>query len=270
MKKRLIAILAYSLFWLVFFFFSSLFFIATHSREAFQFSAGALAATFLHGIKLDISATSYILILPMLLMIPGIYFNGKWFNRFLFWYTSLIIIISSVIVVADTLLYKYWGFRMDYTALQYLNTPKEVVASVTFIQISMVVLAVVLVSVAFILLFNKVIRRFFEGFEQIRRFWLPSVLFLLLLFGSLIIPIRGGIGIAPINAGTVYFSDDMFINHTAINVIWNVGSSVFNKKPAANPYMYGDLNSAKEIVDSLTVKRGNIVKVLNNPGPNIL
>ncbi len=270
MKKRLIAILAYSLFWLVFFFFARLFFIATHSREAFQFSAGALAATFLHGIKLDISATSYILILPMLLMIPGIYFNGKWFNRFLFWYTSLIIIISSVIVVADTLLYKYWGFRMDYTALQYLNTPKEVVASVTFLQIFLVSLAVILISLVFILLYNKIVSRLSDGFDRIKRFWFPAMLFFLLLWGALIIPVRGGMGIAPINAGTVYFSNDMFVNHTAINVTWNVGSSVFNKKPTTNPYSYGDLNSAKEMVKSLIVKNGNIDKLLNNPKPNIL
>ena len=270
MKKRLIAILAYSLFWLVFLFFARLFFIATHSREAFQFSAGALAATFLHGIKLDISATSYILILPMLLMIPGIYFNGKWFNRFLLWYTSLIIIISSIIVVADTLLYKYWGFRMDYTALQYLNTPKEVVASVTFLQILLVSLAVILISLVFILLYNKIVSRLSDGFDRIRRFWFPAMLFFLLLWGALIIPVRGGVGIAPINAGTVYFSNDMFVNHTAINVTWNVGSSVFNKKPTTNPYSYGDLNSAKEMVKSLIVKNGNIVKLLNNPKPNIL
>src|SRR4030043_2091798 len=98
MKKRLIAILVYSFFWLVVFFFARLFFIFTHFREAFQFSAETLSATFLHGIKLDISATSYILILPMLLMIPGIFFTGKWFARFIKWYTYLIILISSGII----------------------------------------------------------------------------------------------------------------------------------------------------------------------------
>jgi phosphoglycerol transferase MdoB-like AlkP superfamily enzyme len=270
MKKRLKAIIAYSLFWLVFFFFARFFFIATHFREAFQFSAGTLAATFVHGIKLDISAISYILILPMLIMVPGIYFNGNWFRHFLRWYTYLLIVISSGITVADTLLYKYWGFRMDYTALQYLNTPKEVVASVTFLQILMVIMTVVIISVIFIFLYNKLIDRLFKGFDRIRRLWLPAMLFFLVLWGALIIPIRGGVGLAPINAGTVYFSDETFVNHTAINVTWNVGASVYNKKPATNPYSYGDLDSAKAIVASLTAKGGKIVKVLNNPRPNIL
>jgi phosphoglycerol transferase MdoB-like AlkP superfamily enzyme len=269
MKKRLIAILSYMLFWLAFFIFARLFFIATHYSEAFQFNLGYLAATFLHGIKLDISVTSYILIVPMLLMIPGIYFNGIWFRRFLKWYTCLIIPISAMIVVSDTLLYKYWGFRMDYTALQYLNTPKEVVANVTAFQIAMVALTVTLISFIFIWLYIKLIDRLFGNFDR-ARIWPVAMLVFTILFCALIIPIRGGVGIAPINAGTVYFSDDMFLNHTAINVTWNVGSSVINKKPVVNPYKYGDLNSAKELVDSLTVKSGPPVKLLNNTRPNIL
>ncbi|MCX6302280.1 MAG: sulfatase-like hydrolase/transferase [Bacteroidia bacterium] len=269
MKKRFIALLSYLLFWLVFFIIARLFFITTHYSEAFQFNLGSLAATFLHGIKLDISVTGYILILPMLLMIPGIYFNGTWFRRFLKWYTCLIILISSIIVVSDTLLYKYWGFRMDYTALQYLNTPKEVVANVTAFQIAMVALTVMLISFIFIWLYIKLIDRLFDGFDR-ARIWPVAMLIFTILFCALIIPIRGGVGIAPINAGTVYFSDDMFLNHTAINVTWNVGSSVINKKPVDNPYKYGDLNSAKELVDSLTVKSGTTVKILSNNRPNIL
>ena len=269
MKKRLIAILAYSLFWVAFFIFARLFFIATHYREAFQFGAGTLAATFVHGIKLDISATSYILILPLLLMIPGVYFSGSWFKSFLKWYTYLIIIISAIITVSDSLLYKYWGFRMDYTALQYLSTPKEAAASVTLLQMASVTIAVILISVLFIIIYNRSVNRLLNGFERVR-LWFPAVLFFLLLFGSLIIPIRGGVGIAPINAGTVYFSDDIFINHTAVNVTWNVGSSVFNRKPAENPYIFGGHEEAVKMVDSLTVKGGEIVKVLNNPRPNIL
>ncbi len=64
----------------------------------------------------------------------------------------------------------------------------------------------------------------------------------MVLLGSLIIPIRGGFGIAPINAGTVYFSHKMFLNHAAINAIWNVGTSAFTQKPVKNPYTFGDLS----------------------------
>jgi phosphoglycerol transferase MdoB-like AlkP superfamily enzyme len=269
MKKRLTAILAYALFWLLFFFTARLFFILTHFREAFQFNPLMLASTFSHGIKLDISAVGYVLLIPMLLMIPGIYFSSKWFGVFMKWYTCAIIIISSIIVVSDTLLYKYWGFRMDYTPLIYLKTPKEAMASVTSLQTAGVILGIILLSSAFIILYRKVMNKFFDGFERIR-FWLPAVIFFSLFWASLLIPIRGGVGIAPINAGTVYFCDEMFLNHTAINVVWNLGSSVINQKPVSNPYQFGDLAEAKALADSLTVKRGSPLKVINNARPNIL
>ena len=93
----------------------------------------------------------------------------------------------------------------------------------------------------------------FSGAENIRH-KLPVTAFFLILFGSLIIPVRGGVGLAPINAGTVYFSENMFANHASINVVWNVGSSYFNRKPSVNPYSFGDLDRAVAIRDSLTVK----------------
>ena len=85
----------------------------------------------------------------------------------------------------------------------------------------------------------------------------------MVLLGSLIIPIRGGFGIAPINAGTVYFSQKMFLNHTAINAIWNVGTSAFTQKPVKNPYTFGDLTEAQDLVDTLMAKQGVPEKVLN-------
>jgi phosphoglycerol transferase MdoB-like AlkP superfamily enzyme len=62
----------------------------------------------------------------------------------------------------------------------------------------------------------------------------------------------------------------MFVNHSAINVVWNVGASYFNRKPLKNPYEFGDLSSSREVVDSLTAKKGNPRKVLNNTSPNII
>ena len=269
MKKRLIAFSCYALFWLAFFFAARLFFILTQYREAFQYGFGTLAATFYHGLKLDISITAYFFIIPLLIAIPGIWFNGKWYRYFIKWYTFILIFVSAAVFVGDTYLYKYWGFRMDYTPLLYLKTPKDAAASVTVTQMIGFLFFCVAISLLFIFLYRKFIDRLFSGFERVR-FWLPAILFFMILWGSLIIPIRGGFGIAPINAGSVYFNENMFVNHTAINVVWNVGSSVFNQKPLSNPYAYGDLATAKAIADSLTQKKGTPEKVLNNSRPNIL
>ena len=269
MKKRLIAIVFYAFFWILFFFSARFFFILTQFQEASVSGFGSMAATFWYGIRLDISATGYIFLIPLFLMIPGVYFSGNWFRVFIRWYTCIIIVISACIIVSDTMLYKYWGFRMDMTPLLYLKTPKDAAASVTTVQFIEVISAIVLISLLFIILYRKFIDRLFAGFERIRS-WMPAVVFLMILWGSLIIPIRGGFGLAPINAGSVYFSDDMFANHTAVNVVWNLGSSFINKKPSENPYVFGDLESARAMRDSLVAEGGDPVKILNNQRPDIL
>ncbi|MBN2862757.1 MAG: LTA synthase family protein [Bacteroidales bacterium] len=269
MRKRLIAILFYALFWLVFFAVARLFFILTHFNEASGHPFTILAATFWYGLTLDLSATGYIMLIPLLLLIPNIYFNRDWYRIFLKWYTYAIIVISSVIIVTDTLLYKYWGFRMDHTVLFYLRTPKEALASVTFLQIMAVILLIVLLSAVFIFVYSRYVSNFFHNFGRIR-LWIPAMLFFLILFGSLIIPIRGGIGIAPVNAGSVYFSNEVFINHTAVNVVWNTGDSFVNRKPVKNPYIFYDLPEARELTGSLTARGDDPVRLVNTKRPNIL
>jgi hypothetical protein len=120
---------------MAFFFAARLFFILFQFKEASQFSLGTLAATFWYGLKLDISVTSYFLVFPVMLAIPGIYFNGNWYKSFMKYYTWLIIIFSSAIIVSDANLYTYWGFRMDITPVLYLKTPKEAMASVSTFKI---------------------------------------------------------------------------------------------------------------------------------------
>jgi len=269
MFKRVVSIICYALFWLVFFSIARLFFILVQHHSAFQNSFVDLIGTFGHGIKLDISTTGYFMILPLMMAIPEIYFNGNWYRIFLRWYTYFLIVFSSFIIVADVNLYSYWGFRMDFTPLLYLKTPKEALASISTFKIIQALFLVFALSALFIFIYNKFIDRFFKGFERIR-YRIPAMLLFTILWAALIIPIRGGFGVAPINAGAVYFSDKMFLNHTAINAVWNVGYSGFGQRPVKNPYVFGDLSKATGIVDSLTIKGGNPGKVLNLSRPNIM
>jgi phosphoglycerol transferase MdoB-like AlkP superfamily enzyme len=269
MKRRLNALCYYAIFWLLFFLIARLFFISVQYRDAFQNSFGELLATFWHGAKLDISTIGYYLLVPVLATIPGVWFTGNWYKFFIKWYSYILIVFSSVIVVSDANLYSYWGFRMDYTPMLYLKTPGEAMASVSTMKIILFFITIILIASFFIFIYNKLIDRLLSGFEKVR-YWLPGVMFFMILWGALIIPIRGGFGVAPINAGTVYFSQKMFLNHTAINAIWNFGTSAFTQKPVKNPYEFTDLSSATTLVDNLTVKNGIPEQVLNSNRPNIL
>jgi phosphoglycerol transferase MdoB-like AlkP superfamily enzyme len=269
MKKRLIALGYYSVFWLIYFFFARLFFILMQFHIAFKENIGGLSGTFLYGSKLDISTIGYYLILPVLFAIISLYFNRDWYRFFIRWYTYILIVFSTVVVVGDANLYSYWGFRMDYTPMLYLKTPGEAMASVSTMKVILFFITITFIASFFIFVYNKLIDRLFGGLERMR-YWLPGMLFFLILWGALLIPMRGGFGVAPINAGTVYFSKKMFLNHTAINAVWNVGTSAFTQKPVKNPYEFGDLKTASAIVDTLTVKRGITKKVLNSSRPNVI
>lgn len=269
MKRRFIAISFYSVFWMAFFVFARLLFIVFQYRLALQNDPGELPATFWHGAKLDISTTGYYLLIPVLTAIPGIYFNGNWYKILLRWYSYIVIVFSSIIVISDANLYSYWGFRMDYTPMLYLRTPGEAMASVSTIEAILFFSSIILLSAFFILIYNKLIDRLFSDFEKVS-YRFPWTILFMVLFTSLIIPIRGGFGIAPINAGTVYFSQKMFLNHTSINAIWNVGTSAFTQKPVKNPYIFSDPAEAAILVDKLTVNKGIPDKVLNSNRPNII
>jgi len=269
MKKRFTAFLYFAIFWLVFFVFARLFFILYQYHDSFQYGFGELLATFWNGSKLDISTTGYFLLTPVLFAIPGLYFNGNWYRYFIRWYSYFLIVLSSVILISDANLYSYWGFRMDYTPMLYIKTPGEAMASVSTMKAIMFFISIILLSSFFIYIYKKFIDKFFGGFKRVR-YIIPGILSLMIFWGALIIPIRGGFGVAPINAGSVYFSNKMFLNHTAINAIWNVGTSAFTHKPVKNPYEFGDLAAAKNLVDNITLKRGVPEKVLKSSKPNIL
>jgi phosphoglycerol transferase MdoB-like AlkP superfamily enzyme len=259
----------FSAFWLLFFFFARCYFLVTHLREATASGLNVIAGTFSHGIKLDISATGYILILPLLVSLFFIWTGGKWYKAFLKWYTWIILLAASVIIITDSVLYTYWGYRMDYTPFMYLKTPKEAAASVTTGTIILMISGILFITGIFGMVYSKAFNKL--NISPVRDgLRIPATLLFMILCGSLIIPIRGGLGVAPVYAGSVYFSENMFANHASVNVVWNVGSSFINRKPANNPYLFIDMDTAQSITDSLTAKAGITEMVLNNQRPNIL
>ncbi len=269
MKKRLLAFLSYTIFWIVFFFFARLFFLLVQYKSSFPNTASDLLGTFLNGVKLDISTTGYYLLLPLFAAIPGLWFNGNWFSYFIKWYSYILIGFSAIIIVSDSSLYSYWGFRMDYTPMLYLRTPGEAMASVSTPGLITYSVTITLIAFLFIYVYNLLIDRLFKNFERVRPL-LPAMLFFMILWGALIIPIRGGFGVAPINAGSVYFSNKMFLNHAAINAVWNVGTTAFTQKPVKNPYEFTSQTDAIAVAGALTQNQGTPVKVLNTAKPNIL
>ena len=245
------------------------YFIIVQHDEASNFGLKIFFSSFMHGFKLDLSATCYLLLIPLLVAIPGIYFTGNWYKTFLKKYTFIFIAVITAVVVSDAQIYTYWAFRLEYTSLEYIRNPGEAVASLAKGEIYSYLIPFIIFSAGYIFTANRLINRTFSDLPAIR-YPVPGIFVLLFLIAFLIIPIRGGTGTVPLNVSASYFSESMFPNHAAVNVTWNLAHTTIYRKPVKNPYIFTTSEEAAADVRELTLDSGSTLKVLNNEKANVI
>ncbi len=219
---------------------------------------------------MDVSFTSYICILPFLLLFIEAFFVQFKAKKIIRFYTVVVSIILSFITTADLELYSAWGYRMDATPLQYLKSPKEMGGTISSAPLLSLFIICVLLSTFFIWFYRKYIDNFFSQANQKENIFLRiCITFLLFIF--LFVPIRGGIQKIPMNQSDVYFSPNLFADHAALNLPWNVVHSILNKNSEQNPFDYFSKEKAQQLVDNL-YKTGpvKIPSILSVKHPNII
>ena len=210
--------------WTVLVFLMAKCFFMFFNHEGHPFSAADVWSVLSHGFTLDLSTALYILTVPILATIVGLWVAGlpkaagimRWVMRI--WFV-VVAIALSLAFVADTSLYPFWGFKLDASCLQYLSTPTEAMASVSAGY--MVVRFEVWVLAAFIIYKGYPVFRLRPASKKLLR-----TLFYLLLLPVVIIGIRGGMHESTTNIGQVYFSQNQFLNHSAVNPVFSFLSSL--------------------------------------------
>jgi len=269
MKKRLIYTALTVLFWMTFFFVTRMIFILFNVNETTGLSLVDYLAIQWHGMKMDLSVTAYLLILPFLFLIGTSFTRKPVFYVFSKIYTIIMLVLTILIAGIDARLYRYWGFRLDITPLIYMNTPKEAFASVTFGDFFLPILVGIVLFVSFWIFYRRVIE---PAIKKFRPDFLICPIGFLFLTVLLVIPIRGGLGIAPLNVGSVYFHENMFANHAAINVNWNAIYSWTKKDRLTKQYRYMPTERADSLFTELQTKpgKGKPVSLLKSSQPNII
>ncbi|MCB9252377.1 MAG: sulfatase-like hydrolase/transferase [Flavobacteriales bacterium] len=219
MYKKALKILVYFLFWVVFFLLGKILFFIITGSTAIKHSFTDLAASLIHGLWLDLSIAGYFTLIFCVLNSLTVYvpkirshvINGL--NLFL-------LFTASLAVVSNAVLYTYWSVPLDFNALRYLENPQEAEASINWVKmIWPLLLGAVLFWLGF--RFVKKMKLIATSEKKLKDRLGSSALYL--MFASLcIIPIRGGIGIVPVNLSFVYFHNQIYPNHAAYNPIWNV------------------------------------------------
>ena len=106
-----------------------------------------------HGLSLDLSVSFYILILPLLLVALSLWIRiPRWVMPV---YAGIIAIALALAFVADASLYPFWGFKLNATCLQYLETPKEAFASVSAGYIALRIAAIAVIALVIYKVYPK-------------------------------------------------------------------------------------------------------------------
>lgn len=250
MYAKLKFLFFYYLSWLIFFEGLRLVFVLYHLPHTEGIPFSSMLGSFWYGLRMDLSVAAYILAPVCLFVILSLFL--RFFQHLLIYriYTLLVLLLVCLISLADLEVYNAWGFRMDAGPLRFLNTPREAMASVSHLPLLWISLLFLLAYGLFYFCFRWLMRRIF--FQQQNRQKGLTAFVLLLVAAALILPIRGGWQLAPLNQSAVYFSQHQFANHAAINASWNFLHSFFSKANIRkNPYRYWSAETAKHIADSL-------------------
>ena len=267
MYKRLSFFLFYTIFWLTYFYVAKLIFLFYEYSLSFQMPLSDWVRVFFYGSRIDISTVGYLLGIPALTLSFTAFIDSRHTARILNVYTIIILVITSVLIVADMELYRHWGFRMDSTPLLFISNPKEIIGSLDWYIIVLQLFIWLIYFSAFLFLYYRFLSKYTTSFP--RRTWKTSFLFLFIT-ATLILPIRGSLGVAPMNVGFVYFHEtNVFANHSAVNVVWNVGHS-FTEIDRAKESTFFEQKQAKLLVDELYQDEETSTKVLRTDRPNIV
>lgn len=245
LKTRLLANLIYFFSWVVYFFIGRFIFLVFYYEKTSELDFLSILKTFVYGVRLDMSFSSYLCAIAFFIILLSVFISKKLVTVLLKSYTFIVLPLITLLLLIDTVLYASWGVRLDSTLLNYINTPKVMLASVSGGMLFFGILIWLFLSALFIYLANKLVNYITKDFSTGK--YLHTV-FLFLAIGLLIIPLRGGLQEIPVNQSNVYFSKNMFANHAAINFAWNFGNDVARGIGKRNPYKKFDNKIAKEII----------------------
>ena len=249
MKKRLLFLILNYFAWLPLFIIQKPWFMTYNHPSTGNCSLADGWKVILHGLKLDCTVAGYLTIIPLLMTLLSTWIPGKWYKKGIYAYTIMALLLIAAIFSVDVALYSFWGFRIDSTLFFYLQSPKDAFASIParlFLQQTTSFL--IYSTLGYIYLKKAVI-------DHVPTELAPDKIrstFAIILAGVIMfIPIRGGITTSTANVGMVYFSQNQFLNHSAINPCFSLLSSLSKKEDFAKQFNFLDEEERQENIEAL-------------------
>lgn len=229
-----------------------------------------LPAVIWHGLPLDLSMAGYLSVIPGFLSIAVVWLKRELVKPIMNIYFIIASLFTTCSFLLNASLYPYWKYPLDSTPLFYFFTsPADAIASVSIWQVilSIVILIVLTIGVWFTLRmrgekrqqysrysygyggFGSGKRNRFDDFDRHRG---RTSIILLLLTGLLFLPIRGGITVSTMNTGQAYYSQNAYLNHSAVNPLFSLLESITHQEDFASQYRFMKDKEADKIFATMT------------------
>ena len=229
------------------------------------FTASDIAQVISHGLSLDLSMALYLLAIPFLCVVTSIFTGStRWLRIILKIYYAIIAVALILALIADTSLYEFWLFKLESSCLQYLETPTEAMASVSTGYLLIRLVVWIVLALILWLAYTRP-----EWHIKPSRHRILESLVALLCIPLMVIGIRGGLSESTTNIGQVYFSQNQFLNHSAVNPVFSFFASV---EQAANDdmvYEYMDDETCDSIISRLYNTESYLVLQVDRVGANV-
>ena len=208
---------------------------------------GEIFRVLMHGLPLDLATAGYLSI-PMWL---SCFLRGK-SRTFDIIYSAILAILLSLIFVGDTCLYSFWGFKIDSTIFTYLDKPEGAWNSVSGGYIALALTGWILSGAAIfsLLYFSLKSSVLMRHSNRISR-----TILLVFIGGLLFLAIRGGVGRSTANVGMVYYSENEYFNHSAVNPAFSLFSSWLKSQKLGKDAHFYKEDECKSLIDSLLPKK---------------
>ncbi len=238
-----------------------------------RFTPRTLAGIFWNGLYTDVKVAAY-MTAPVLILL---WINAHTSYDDTPWLVAIdivMVVIVAVLCVADTVLYKYWQYKIEASVLAYLRSLKGAFASVSAAYVAMCILVVAVVACLFgvmllipLFLFKPTIQLHLS-----LSWWEYLVIggFFIILAGTLFCIIRG-FHRRPDTPVYSYFCNIPFFNHCAVNPVYNFIYSLSINDDFAHQFQEYDPDYCHEKLGGLFPTGGKpLVGLLKTNRPNIL
>lgn len=252
--------------WVLLFITARIFFMIYQWENTQQLPFTDILLTFAHGARMDMAMAGYFTLLPGLLFSLLFLLSGKIIWKIWFPYQVVLIAITTFIVFLDAELYVHWGFRLDATPILYFG--KEAASSGDLMKSILLLVSWGSVTACLGYLTSKIFKPQFAKIQPAKWHALPV---LLGATAFLILPIRGSVGVAPMNTGFVYFhKDNLYANHAAVNVVWNFGYAVQKMNKLRYDDNFFDKEKTEEYFSTMFPAFDSTQYILKSKKPNII